>query len=33
VIGIREKISGISSGWDFEVVNETESVYRKRILS
>jgi chemotaxis protein methyltransferase CheR len=30
VLGIRERISGISSSRDFEFVNETESVYRKR---
>jgi len=33
VVGIREKISGINTGRDFEFINETESVYRKRILS
>jgi len=33
VLGIREKISGISTNREFEVVNETESVYRKRILN
>jgi chemotaxis protein methyltransferase CheR len=33
IIGIREKISGMSMGWDYEVVNETESVYRKRLLN
>jgi len=33
LIGIREKISGINTGRDFEFVNETESVYRKRNLS
>ena len=33
VIGIREKISGMGIGWEFEVINETESVYRKRMLS
>jgi chemotaxis protein methyltransferase CheR len=33
IIGIREKISGVSIGYDFEVVNETESVYRKRLLN
>jgi chemotaxis protein methyltransferase CheR len=32
VIGIREKIPGMTAGRDFEAVNETESVYRKRIL-
>jgi chemotaxis protein methyltransferase CheR len=31
VLGIREKIMGISSARDFEVVNETEGVYRKKI--
>jgi chemotaxis protein methyltransferase CheR len=33
VVGIREKISGMNTGRDFEFINETESVYRKRILS
>lgn len=33
VVGIREKISGINTGRDFEFINETESIYRKRILS
>ena len=33
VLGIREKISGNIAVRDFEVVNENESVYRKRILS
>jgi chemotaxis protein methyltransferase CheR len=33
VIGIREKISGISSGRDFEMINETECVYRKHFQS
>jgi chemotaxis protein methyltransferase CheR len=30
VTGIREKITGVNTGRDFEVLNETESVYRKR---
>ncbi len=33
VIGIREKITAMSPGRDFEVVNETECVYRKRIFN
>ena len=33
VLGIREKISGISASREFELVNESESVYRKRILN
>jgi chemotaxis protein methyltransferase CheR len=33
VIGIREKLSGMSPGRDFEVANEIECVYRKRMLS
>jgi len=33
ITGIREKVPGISAGWDFETINETESVYRKRIFS
>jgi len=33
VVGIKEKISGINTGRDFEIVNETESVYRKRLFS
>jgi chemotaxis protein methyltransferase CheR len=33
VLGIREKISGISAAREFEVVNEAESVYRKRMLN
>ena len=33
VLGIREKISGNIAIKDFEVINENESVYRKRILS
>jgi chemotaxis protein methyltransferase CheR len=32
VIGIRERISGFSNSWDFEVINEAESVYRKRLI-
>jgi chemotaxis protein methyltransferase CheR len=31
VLGIRERISGLSSSRDFDLVNETESVYRKKI--
>ena len=31
VIGIREKITGISATRDFESVNDTESVYRKKL--
>jgi chemotaxis protein methyltransferase CheR len=30
VLGIRERISGISNSREFEVVNEAESVYRKK---
>jgi chemotaxis protein methyltransferase CheR len=30
VIGIREKITGISASRDFESANDTESVYRKK---
>jgi chemotaxis protein methyltransferase CheR len=30
VLGIRERISGISTSREFELVNETESVYRKK---
>jgi len=33
VLGIREKISGISAAREFEIVNEAESVYRKRMLN
>jgi chemotaxis protein methyltransferase CheR len=33
VIGIREKLNGMSPGRDFEVANELECVYRKRMLS
>jgi chemotaxis protein methyltransferase CheR len=33
VIGNREKISGMNAGRDFEVANEIECVYRKRIQS
>jgi chemotaxis methyl-accepting protein methylase len=33
VIGIREKLSGMSPGRDFEVANEIECVYRKRMFS
>ncbi len=32
VIGIREKLSGMSPGRDFEVANEIECVYRKRMF-
>lgn len=31
VLGIREKISGISNSREFEIINEAESVYRKKI--
>lgn len=31
VIGNREKITGLSATRDFDLVNETESVYRKKI--
>jgi chemotaxis protein methyltransferase CheR len=31
ILGIRERISGVSSGRDFKFVNETESVYRKKL--
>ncbi|MBN1413659.1 MAG: hypothetical protein JW973_01055 [Bacteroidales bacterium] len=31
IIGIKEKISGVGSNKDFELVNEAESVYKKRI--
>jgi chemotaxis protein methyltransferase CheR len=33
VIGIREKLSGMTPGRDFEVANEIECVYRKRMFS
>jgi len=33
VLGIRERISGISTSREFEIVNEAESVYRKRMLN
>jgi chemotaxis protein methyltransferase CheR len=33
VLGIRERISAISSSREFEIVNEAESVYRKRMLN
>jgi chemotaxis protein methyltransferase CheR len=33
IAGIRERISGVNLGRDFEVVNETESIYRKRMLN
>ena len=33
VLGIREKISGLSASREFEIINETESVYRKRMLN
>lgn len=33
VLGIRERISGISASREFEIINETESVYRKRMLN
>src|SRR4030043_1171784 len=31
IIGIKEKISSFASGKDFDIVNEAESVYKKRI--
>jgi chemotaxis protein methyltransferase CheR len=31
ILGIRERISGISATRDFELINQTESVYRKKI--
>jgi len=31
ITGIREKLTGISATRDYELVNETESVYRKKI--
>jgi chemotaxis protein methyltransferase CheR len=31
VLGIRERISGMSANREFEIVNETESVYRKKM--
>lgn len=31
LLGIREKISGMNTSREFEVVNENESVYRKKI--
>jgi chemotaxis protein methyltransferase CheR len=33
VLGIRERITGISGNKEFELVNETESVYRKKLSS
>jgi chemotaxis protein methyltransferase CheR len=33
VLGIRERVSGVSTSREFEVVNEAESVYRKRMLN
>jgi len=32
IIGIKEKISGFASGKEFDIVNEAESVYKKRII-
>jgi len=32
ITGIKERISGISSSKDFEIMNEAESVYKKRII-
>jgi len=32
ILGIGEKITGTNTGRDFELVNEAESVYRKRII-
>ena len=31
ITGIRERIPGVNTGRDFEVLNESESVYRKRL--
>lgn len=31
VLGIRERITGLAATKDFEILNETESVYRKKI--
>ncbi len=33
VLGIRERISGITSSREFELINDAESVYRKRMLN
>lgn len=33
VLGIRERISGINSSREFELINDAESVYRKRMLN
>jgi chemotaxis protein methyltransferase CheR len=33
VLGIRERISGIGASREFEIVNESESVYRKKTLN
>jgi hypothetical protein len=30
-LGIREKITGISYARDFDIVNDAESIYRKKI--
>jgi chemotaxis methyl-accepting protein methylase len=32
ITGIKERIAGVSSSKDFEIVNEAESVYKKRII-
>jgi chemotaxis protein methyltransferase CheR len=32
ITGIKERISGVSSSKDFEIINEAESVYKKRII-
>ncbi|MBN2275209.1 MAG: hypothetical protein JXK95_12810 [Bacteroidales bacterium] len=32
IIGIKERITGVSSGKEFEITNEAESVYKKRII-
>jgi len=32
IIGIKEKILGFASGKEFDIVNEAESVYKKRII-
>jgi chemotaxis protein methyltransferase CheR len=33
VLGIRERKSGVNSSREFEIINEAESVYRKRMLN
>ena len=32
ITGIKERISGVSSSKDFEIINEAESVYKKKII-